>query len=66
MDIEIQIRTGKRRRLETGAIKWDEYKDERYLVTYSESEKGAIRESLFQVEKLLRKMLGVYDMQKGP
>lgn len=58
MDIEINIRTGSRRRLETGTVKWDGYRDASHLVTYSVDEKGAMREALFQVERMLRESLG--------
>ena len=63
MDIEIQIRTGKRCRLESGAVKWEGYKDDSHLVTYSVDEIGAVREALFQAERMLRATLGLDSMQ---
>jgi hypothetical protein len=63
MDIEIQIRTGKRRRLDSGTVKWEGYKDASHLVTYSVDEIGAVREALFQVERMLRESMGLKSMQ---
>ena len=63
MDIEIHIRTGKRRRLDSGTVKWESYKDASHLVTYGVDELGAVREALFQVERMLRDSLGLESMQ---
>ncbi|MDQ5882148.1 MAG: hypothetical protein QG616_1980 [Pseudomonadota bacterium] len=62
-DIEINIRTGSRRRLDNGTIKWDAYRDDSHLITYGLDTKAAIREALFQVERMLREALGVESMQ---
>ena len=66
MDIEIQIRTGKRRTLDSGAVKWDGYKDSIHLVTYKVDEAGAIRESLIQVRRMLSDLLGSNTMRNAP
>jgi len=63
MDIEISIRTGNRKRLESGTVKWESYQDSSHLVTYSADERGAVREALFQVERMLRDLLGLQSMQ---
>jgi hypothetical protein len=59
MDIEIRIRTGERTRLDSGAVKWEDYKDARYLVTYCVDDTRALHEALFQVERILRDALGL-------
>ena len=63
MDIEIHIRTGKRRRLDSGTVKWDNYRDDSHLVTYTVDEIGAVREALYQVERMLRDSLGLDHLQ---
>ena len=65
MDIEINIRTGTRERLKSGTVKWDDYRDSSHLVTYLVDEASAVREALFQVEKLLRGSLGLNSLQKA-
>lgn len=59
MDIEMRIRTGNRRMLDSGDVKWDDHKDSRYLVTYSVDELNAVREALFQFERMLHNSLGL-------
>ena len=63
MDIEIQIRTGKRRTLDSGAVKWDDYKDSIHLVTYKVDEASAIRESLIQARRMLSDLFGLNSMR---
>ena len=64
MDMEISIRTGKRRRHNSGTVKWNGQKDDSHLVTYGVGDEiGAIREALFQVERMLRDSLRLYSMQ---
>ena len=63
MDIEIQMRTGKRRTLDSGAVKWDGYKDSRHLVTYTSDEASAIREALNHVRRMLSDSLGLNSMR---
>ena len=65
MDIELHIRTGNRKRLESGTVKWDNYRDSSHLVTYLVDDASAVREALFQVERLLRDSLGLNSMQKA-
>jgi len=62
MDIEIHIRTGKRSRLVSGTVNWENYKDDSHLVTYTVDEIGAVREALYQVERMLRDSLGLESL----
>ena len=63
MDIEIQIRTGKRRTLASGTVKWDIYKDSRHLVTYTVDEASAIREAMFQARMMIIASLASNSMR---
>ena len=57
MNIEIHIRTGHRTHRDDGTVIWDKYDDSTALVTYLSDDAGAIREALWQVERLLKQML---------
>ena len=65
MDIELNIRTGTRKRLKSGTVKWEDYRDASHLVTYLVDDASAVREALFQVERLLRDSLGLNSLQKA-
>lgn len=59
MDIEIYIRTGNRKRLNSGSVIWENQTDDSLLITYDVNKLGAVREALYQVERMLRKSLGM-------
>ena len=57
MDIEINIRTGKRKVSDDGKVTWSNCNLETHLVTYLKDKEGAIQEALTVFESILRKQL---------
>ena len=55
MNIEIFVRVGDRRVTLGGGIQWENYAEERHLITYEYDEDEAVKESIASLKKMLKR-----------